>query len=194
MSAIELPDYLATFDAMRGVGLSLSPSEAQGIAAGLLAGDVSKPECHWAEALYADFAKGDALATEARALLDRLYQSTVAQLTDTGFALDLWLPGDVVATEGYEATEGLRDWVQGFLYGFGLAGERASHEHLSDEGREALHDMYEIGRLAVPEGVLDEEEQQALAELEEYIRVAVMTLYADMHHRGPVADVSHEIH
>ncbi len=194
MSATELPDYLVTFDAMRRVGLSFSPSEAQGIAAGLLAGDVPEPERHWADTLYADFAEGDALAGEARALLDRLYRATEAQLADAGFALELWLPGEAVAAEGYDVPEGLRDWVQGFLYGFGLVGEQASRERLSDEGREALHDLYEIGRLAVPEGTLDEEEQQALAELEEYIRVAVMTLHADMHRREPTVEVSHEIH
>ncbi len=194
MSVNDLPDYLTTFDAMRRAGLSFSPSEAQGIAAGLLAGDIADPGRHWADALYADFAEGDALATEARTLLDQVYQATVAQLADTGFGLALWLPGEAVAAEGYDVTEGLRDWVQGFLYGFGLAGEQASRERLGDEGREALHDLYEIGRLAIPEGPLDEEEQQALAELEEYIRVAVMTLHADMHHREPTAEVSHEIH
>jgi uncharacterized protein YgfB (UPF0149 family) len=66
------------------------------------------------------------------------------------------------------------------MYGFGISA-RDSEKKLSDDAQEALQDLGEFTRLdtlAVSED--DEDEMQALTELEEYIRVAVMTIYQDM--------------
>ena len=94
----------------------------------------------------------------------------------------------------YDSASALRDWAQGFLYGFGLSGDEHIATLLSPEGQEALHDFYEIGNMDVPEQPAGEEEQQALAEIEEYLRVAAMLINEDMHVPKPTGEVSHEIH
>ncbi len=193
MSA-DLPDHAGCRDALARAGLTLSPSEAHGIAVGLLAGDVADPERHWAETLYADLEPDDVLAQEARALLDQVFAAAREQLQDASFGLQLWLPPEAPAGQESEAPAALRDWAQGFLYGFGLAGEAAARERLSAEGQEALRDFYEIGNMAEVEGTLGEEEQQALSDLEEYMRVAAMLIHEDMHRREPTGEESHEIH
>lgn len=192
VSSLEFPEYAACHDAMRRCHLTFSPSEAHAIVAGLLAGNVDNPEAQWAAAVYEDLEEGDALAQECRQYLEALYRVTLEQLQDLEFGLQLFLPA--AQASDYPLGMALRDWAQGFLYGFGLAGEAAASAHLSQEGQEALHDFYEIGNLEVSDAALDEEEQEAVAEIEEYLRVAVMLIHEDMHAREPTGEVSDEIH
>ena len=177
---------------MHQCGLTSTPGEAHGIAVGLLAGDVPDRERHWAEVLYADLDPADALAQECRACLDALLQATTEQAQDLQFGLQLYLPGEEDGDAGRSAA--LRDWVQGFLYGFGLAGGSVAAAQLSTEAQEVLRDLYEIGQLQVSDEALDEDDQQALAEIEEYVRVAAMLVHEDMHARRPGGELSNEIH
>ena len=66
------------------------------------------------------------------------------------------------------------------MYGFGVSAKE-SERKLSSDAQEALEDIGEFTRLdtlAVSED--DEDEMEALTELEEYMRIAVMTIYQDM--------------
>lgn len=194
MPSSEFPDYANVYRSMQRVGLPVTPSEAHGIAVGLIAGDVVDPLSHWSDSLYAELEPDDVLAQECRIQLDQLFEATQAQMQDASFGLNLWLPPQAVIETGYDIPSALRDWAQGFLYGVGLAGEKAVDKALSAEGKEALRDFYEISRLETIEGELGEEEQQAAAEIEEYIRVAAMLISEDMHRREPSGGVSHEVH
>lgn len=188
------PDYADVYQAMQRAGLTVTPSEAHGIAVGLISGDVADPLGHWSDSLYADLEPDDVLAQECRTQLDQLFEATREQMQDASFGLNLWLPPQAVTEAGYDVPSALRDWAQGFLYGVGLAGEKAVDKALSAEGKEALRDFYEISRLQTAEGELGEEEQQAAAEIEEYMRVAAMLINEDMHRREPTGEVSHEVH
>jgi uncharacterized protein YgfB (UPF0149 family) len=72
----------------------------------------------------------------------------------------------------------LRDWCQGFLYGFGVAAEGV-RTGLSEEGSEALRDMSEISKLDVAAVQGGEQEAAALAEVEEYLKIAALTVRQD---------------
>lgn len=170
---------------MRRSAIPFSPSEAHAIAVGLLSGGVPDPQQHWDQTVYAELEPGDALAAECRALLDGLYRAAAHQVEDAEFGLALFLPsGDV-----YPLVAGLRDWAQGFLFGFGLAGEALSSA-LSAEGREALQDFYQIAQLDVSE-TEDNQNAEALMEVEEYMRVAAMLLIEDV---ASVQRRAHESH
>jgi uncharacterized protein YgfB (UPF0149 family) len=177
---------------MRRCKLTFSPSEAHAIATGLLAGNPADREAQWEAAMYADLDPNDALAQECRNCLDALYQATSEQMRDAEFGLQLFLPPQGVVD--YDPATALRDWAQGFLFGFGLSGDVNTSVQLSPEGQEALHDFYEIGNMEIPEQPAGEEEQQALTEIEEYLRVAAMLINEDMHTPKPTGEVSHEIH
>lgn len=192
VSSFRFPDYADCHDAMRRCNLTFSPSEAHAIAAGLLAGDVGDRDRQWAAVMYADLEPGDALAEECRSCLEQLYRATAEQMQDRDFGLQLFLPPS--GYTDHDVGLALRDWAQGFLFGFGLAGKEAASARLSEEGQEALHDFYEIGNLELPGEALGEQEQQALTEIEEYLRVAAMLIHEDMHARQPTGEVSHEIH
>ena len=115
--------------------------------------------------------------------LDRLREASVSQLEDREFGFELLLP-DGEATL-YERSGALFDWCRGFVGAFGLAAGAAPP--LSDEGQEALADLVRLAGAAPEEGG-DEEDEDALAEIEEYVRVAVLLLHGDCalgpRHRG----------
>ena len=115
--------------------------------------------------------------------LDRLREASVAQLEDREFGFELLLPGADASL--YERSGALFDWCRGFVGGFGLAAGRTPP--LSAEGQEALADLVRLSAAAAEEGG-DEEDEDALAEIEEYVRVAVLLLHGDCalgpRHRG----------
>ena len=115
-------------------------------------------------------------APTAGSALDRLRLATAAQLEDRDFAFALLLPEDGQPLSLRSAA--LFDWCRGFLGGFGLAaGQRPS---LSEEGQEALADLARLAA-AQPEddGEDDAGEEDALAEIEEFVRVAALLLHGD---------------
>lgn len=75
----------------------------------------------------------------------------------------------------------LYDWVRGFLYALGLLS--LSESELSGQGREILRDLTAITRMDLDELAESEENEQALAEVVEFVRVAAMLI----HHERAVA-------
>ena len=66
-------------------------------------------------------------------------------------------------------------WCRAFLGGFGLA---VGDKPLSEEGQEALADLANLAS-AREEDVEDDGDEEALTEIEEYLRMAVLLLHAD---------------
>ena len=178
MSSMESLDYGECYDSLRRAQLPFSPSEVHAMAVGMLSGDVADSEGEWAKAMFADLDPNDALAQACRKALVPVFDVAQAQVADASFSLQLWLPEEGIG--GIARDAALRDWVQGFLFGFGLAGEAVALR-LSPEGQEVLRDLYEIAQLDTADEILDEESQQALVEVEEYVRVAAMLVNEDMH-------------
>jgi uncharacterized protein YgfB (UPF0149 family) len=77
------------------------------------------------------------------------------------------------------------DWCRGFLGGFGLAGTSA-HAQLSDEAQEVLRDLGTVAASSFDFGNEDEDED-ALIEVQEFVRVAAMLLYTECTAHDPSA-------
>lgn len=156
--------------AANGLGLATSPSELQGALLGWLAGG-GDADGNWLAAVMAD----PALPRPAPdSPLQRLRDHAVEQLDARNFALDLLL-ADEDASLG-ERSGSLFDWCRGFLGGFGLAA--GADPPLSDEGRESLADLAKLAA-AAPQDEGDEEDEAALVEIAEFIRVAALLLHGD---------------
>ncbi len=166
----ELPPIADVALAAQRAGLGMDPSELHGGLCGWLAGGGANV-AHWPAHVLAD----DALPTpEPESALDELRLASAAQLEDRGFAFELLLP-DV--EDGLTArAEALFDWCRGFLGGFGLAA--GATPPLSEEANEALHDLARLAQ-AAPESSDDDEDEDALAEIEEFVRVAALLLHGD---------------
>ena len=75
-----------------------------------------------------------------------------------------------------ERSGALFEWCRGFLGGFGLAAGKSPP--LSEEGTEALADLARLAA-ATPQEEGDQDDEDALAEIEEFVRVAALLLHGD---------------
>lgn len=154
----------------QSAGLATDPSELHGGLCGWLAGG-GRNAPDWIAAVMAD---ENLPAEPPDGALARMRAATAAQLADRDFDLQLLLPEE-------EASLALRSgalfaWCRGFLGGFGLAAGR--EPPLSDEGRESLADLARFAA-ATAQDDGDEEDEEALAEIEEFVRVAALLLHGD---------------
>jgi uncharacterized protein len=166
----ELPLIDDVAQASRRSGLAAEPSELHGALCGWLSGGGENAP-NWPAHVLAD----DSLpAPEPDSALDELRKASVAQLDDRGFGFELLLPE--IDDSLNARADALFDWCRGFLGGFGLAA--GANPSLSEEAEEALHDLARLAQ-AVPESSDDDEDEHALAEIEEFVRVAVLLLHGD---------------
>ncbi|MGE5153775.1 MAG: UPF0149 family protein [Bdellovibrio bacteriovorus] len=157
--------------------LSLSPSEAQGILCGLICGGDPRAVDTWlGQVLDPGGARAaDLLAVEARQGLARLAAQTLEEIQGPDLGLSLLLPDESEPLE--ERATAVYDWVRGFLFGLGVLGIGA--RDLSDQGGEILRDFFDLTRLdlnALDEG---EDNEAALTEITEFVRIAAMLLYQE---------------
>jgi uncharacterized protein YgfB (UPF0149 family) len=114
--------------------------------------------------------------------LTRMHAQASAQLKDPAMGFRLLLPeGD----DGRDRATQLVNWCQGFLFGFGI-GAAQSKRALSAMARESLADIGEFTRLdSEAVDAVDEEQRRQISDLEEHLRVAVLTIFEDsLHEQG----------
>ena len=110
-----------------------------------------------------------------QATLVRLVAQSEAELADPELGFEPLLPADDRPLP--ERAEALGDWCRGFLGGFGLAGA-GTHAKLSDEAQEILRDLGTLAGAAFDFGD-ESEDEDALIELHEFVRMAAMLLHAE---------------
>lgn len=163
-----LPSYAAVAEQIAALSLSVDPSELHGSLCALRCSHL--PRANWlAEAL------GDANVAlpSPGSPLARLDAATVEQLGETDFGLELLLPD--AAAPVNERGEALVAWCRGFLGGVGLA---VIESRLGEDAREALSDVARIAQSDVSYEDLEADEE-ALVELEEFVRVAALLIHGD---------------
>ena len=172
MSNIELPDFVEIGQQIAQLQLGLDAAELHGSLCGYLSGGGEAPvRADWLGKVMAD---PDAALVEANSALDRMFVATEILIESPDFGFDLLLPSiDVPVVERGDA---LMSWCRGFLGGFGLSA--GASPPLSDESQDALGDL---ARLAASDLAYDDPEadEQALEEVAEFVRVAVLLLHSD---------------
>lgn len=168
----ELPSVDDVFHASQALGLASSPAELHGALCGWLAAG-GAPGNDWLARVLVD----DALPVLAGdSVLARLQEVTLKQLEDRDFGFELLLTDRLEAEAQMDA---LFSWARAFLGGFGL-GSGAQRPALSEEGAEALDDLAKLAQASSSDFESGgDEDEQALAEIEEFIRVAVLLLHGD---------------
>ena len=178
MTSAHLPDFEHTLAIAQGNLEAPELAECHGVACGLL--------CHLPESsLDAYVGLLDMLelvskpGTDLSMSLEELLNSTRAQLADEDMGLSLWLPDDDEILE--ERTMALSQWCSGFLAGLGSSGDES--KAMSDDANEALADLQQIARAEVADTTESEEDENAFAEIVEYIRIVILMIREDI--RGP---------
>ncbi len=154
---------------------SASFAETHGVLCGTLCTPGGADTGGWLEDLLAD-PEVDAQALDAcRALLGECLARSARELGEGEFAFAPLLPDDDEPLD--DRCVALGEWCSGYLYGLG-AGGIGEGSGLAAEVREALDDLARLARLS--DGSAEAEgDEEDYAELVEFVRVAVMSVYED---------------
>jgi hypothetical protein len=159
--------------AMAGRASAIHPAEAHGCLCGALClrPDYSLPD--WLDEILPDAAA----ASGEEGIFATLFSDSAGALTGPDMEFEPLLPDDDVALA--ERVESLAVWCQGFLYGFGAAGnaERAS---LTEPVREVLADLTQICHAGAVGAESVDVEEEAYVELVEFVRAAVQLAYDEL--------------
>lgn len=180
--------FTALADALERANAVVGTAECHGLLCGLLCGDPVTPLERWVGEVLPDPEPGDQPTEEIRAVLVRLHRQTAAQLASPGMDFTPVLPGDEASLR--ERGAAFTAWCGGFLYGLGLSGLDLD-QALDPEAREFVTDLADMARLETESLETGEEDEAALAELVEYVRVGVLLV-----NRMPLAtdDASGSLH
>lgn len=119
-------------------------------------------------------------------LLEGLYDLILRDLQSDGFEFSPLLPdGDC---GGAQSIESLADWCDGFVQGF-LHDGADRLDGVPGAVRESVNDIMEISRVDVEvDASAGEETERQLAEIEEYLRVAIRVIFEELNpHAGAPA-------
>ena len=173
--------YFELESALKRLESDTDPSELHGTLGGLLCANNQANVNSWISSIFPETAQDNPSIEELRTALGKLFEATRQQLSDPLCSFDLLLPGDDYGFE--QQLLALGDWCQGFLIGLNLGGVE-DFNRLQGEVQEFAQDMVEIARAGVSyEFSDDEEDQQAFAQLVEYIRVGVMLVNEELNSR-----------
>ena len=162
--------YLTIDKVLEQTEASISASEAHGIATGMLCVDGSITVDAWLQEVFA----GDVNVTDIeRQQLVSLFEQTQELLNSGAFVFEMLLPDDQTSLP--VRVDALRHWCLGYLSGVGFT--RSNSDWSGDSG-EMLKDIVEFTR--VDEAAEGEEDEFALAELYEYIRVGIQVIRDDL--------------
>ena len=159
--------------------LEFSAAEVHGVICGLLCAAEDDPLQSWFAELFEGDRQDDRLADECRATLRKLYAHTLEEMDGAGLGFSMFLPDDARPLE--ERGRALGEWCRGFMYGLAITGPEFERM-LSAEAREALQDITEMTRIDVDSLQDDEEEEDALVEVVEFIWVAAMLIREELLH------------
>ena len=173
----ELPPFL------QQIGMNASALEAHALFTGLQCNARAPSEGKntlipaWCEQLALEIDWRNALDKEAVQVLDQFYQyiGNTLRNTQMTFALPINDNAPVV-----EQVEDLALWVQGFLYAFSLAGEQSLRQR-NQQSREMVADLVQISRAMDYQLDDEQDDQQSLIELTEYVKVVVISLFDERH-------------
>lgn len=172
--------------ALSRLNAGCSASELHGVIAGLLAGGARLNRAMLQKVLEAHAEASSTLDGELLAGLWQLQLKTLEDLGDSELLFMPLLPDD---EEDLAArVNALAEWCQGFLVGFGTA-VRPEDVRLQDESiRETLQDIVHVSQVDGGAQDNDESDENAYAELYEFVRMAVIHLFEELappeEHRG----------
>ena len=170
---------------LEGLESSVPAAEAHGCLVGALCTTPHYPMERWLEEIIPDAERRN--DDDSQQALRLLYADTLNSLRGGEMDFEVLLPDDDIALE--TRAGGLSQWCQGFLYGFGT-GQPRQAEELPSSVNEILGDLTHIGRAAVDldgEGS-GESEEEAYAEVVEYVRVGVQLIHDELIPAHPVRE------
>ncbi len=172
----KFPPYELIQISLAPLNLPLSISELHGLLCGYIcAGSKSQAEAYL-RTLMASFKQLD--AKDASALLFTCFSISQHLIEAFDFSFQLLIPDEDTSLD--ERARAFSDWCEGFTQGLTLSDVGFDHFH-DQEAQHALGHIEEFAQLDHDSLVMDENDEYALLEIQEYTRLAVLRLYGDLH-------------
>jgi uncharacterized protein YgfB (UPF0149 family) len=168
-------------DTLAETGSLAEAAEAHGSLCGALCAESRFSLESWLDELVKDPAQVNAW----RGVFETVYSETRQALGGEAMQFEPLLPDDDQPLAG--RTLALASWCQGFLYGLGTSGVH-SVEELPDDVGEIVQDLTEISHASFSTDEPTETDEQAYAELVEFVRVGVQLIYDELEPRRTAAE------
>jgi uncharacterized protein len=161
-------------DALAAAGSLADAAEAHGSLCGALCSMSPYKMQDWVNEILPD---GAAVTDESAAMIERVFAATATSFGEQGMEFEPLLPDDESPLNG--RANALALWCTGFLYGLGT-GHISDLEALNGDVGEIVRDFTEISRATGDDAEADESNEQAYAELVEFIRVAAQVVFEEL--------------
>jgi uncharacterized protein YgfB (UPF0149 family) len=171
MSDIRFKDFE---DVLAVAGSLADAAEAHGSLCGALCSMSPYRMQDWVNEILPD---GTALSAESSAMIERVFTATATSFGEQGMEFEPLLPDDESPLNG--RANALALWCTGFLYGLGT-GHISDLEALNGDVGEIVRDFTEISRASGDDADADDSNEQAYAELVEFIRVAAQVVFEEL--------------
>lgn len=156
---------------------SFDPAELHGLLCGLLCTRVNPDRDQWLRHAREALAEDSEFSPIADELLGQLFDESIARIDNLDEPVAPVLPDD--DTPLRQRVNALGGWCQGLLYGLGL-GEIERGDRLSEESQEFLRDVADIAQIGFDTDEEDEADENAYAEVVEYLRVGLLMIQQDI--------------
>lgn len=171
-------DYDQIELALQTLEADIDASELHGTLCALLCADTANTGEKWYQSLIPDIEYPDELQNEATQILEFLRQQSQRELNDPTCDFQLLLPMD--DSDITTRATALADWCQGFIMGLMMCGLKDFHK-LPENSSEVCTDILEISRASSQYTTEEtEEDEAALEEIIEYVRVGVLLINEEL--------------
>jgi uncharacterized protein len=164
MSDIRFKDFE---DVLAAAGSLADAAEAHGSLCGALCSMAPYKMQDWVNEILPD---GASLSAESAAMLERVFTVTATSFGEQGMEFEPLLPDDEQPLNGR---------CTGFLYGLGT-GQISDLDALNGDVGEIVRDFTEISRATGDDADADDSNEQAYAELVEFIRVGAQVVFEEL--------------
>lgn len=182
-----LPDFSTVNNALSSGGSLVQAAECHGVLCGILCTTGSTDMQGWVRHLFAQRDENVDISAESLRILHDVHQGTLAEINHEAFDFSLLLPEQESSVD--DRMLALSDWCSGFSLGLSMGG--LQDQMLANEDvREFIQDVQYIAEACVrPESENDENTDQSLTEIEEYLRVGVLLLNEEMQPSAPAPTI-----
>lgn len=172
-----MSSYQAVEDVLYQNEAGLCAAEAHGLLTGLLCVNQATEHQTWCALVFGDDC-GE-LSQGEWATIEEVCDDTKSSLDQADFSFDLFLPADSMPLS--ERAYALAGWCRGFLYGLAYL---ASNQDWPEGCAEILRDLTDISQL--DPDASGESDEEAYAELSEFVRVSVHLIRGEMQTPSPL--------
>ncbi len=164
-----MPGYNTLASVLTQQGVGMTPAEMHGLISGLICG--GSHDSSWQTRVHDLTNEGMAFSQTLAQPLQEMHEAIGNSLEDEGFLFQLYLPEDDDITV-FDRADALAGWVNHFLLGLGVSQPKIGQ--VKGETGEAIDDLRTIAQLGYDEDEDQEELEQSLEEVIEYVRVAAL--------------------